>query len=955
MFSALIASSTIDNCDSSSELPTNMHNRLAYALTVLNMDFCRQFDRVFKILLDSISSEQITVRTRSLKSVTQMLEKDPSLLDRARNIRVLIMNCATDRSSMVRDSALMLIGKCTLLRPSLEQEFCKTVLTLSNDPAVGVRKRAMKLLKDMYLRNSKKEMRSAICDSLLQRTKDPEKSVSDLALQTFEDIWMSPLWGLGNATEAKVQEKLALANQVSLIVKTVQRGDNVSSVLASLIEKLHLNSSRNAPANLNVCKALVAAAFDGMIYTEDATERQEQKHILQTLTVFAKANAKLFDPAQLKHLQPYISNLSTSDELYLFRYAVAIFRCVLPAVPSLQHTLLREVQNALLQSVSKLGVLELDEVAACLWTINGALVNPEKLGKLMISVLKNLHPLKAENLNESSKKEVVSRKKYIRIAGYFGKHCDFEDQAKVFHESFTWWKGSSVAGLIIDCIFPYANNRQQLTVKADAFNSIGLICQSRPYQFNEEHISNAFAQVLAGDEPELQNVVLSGFRDFFVNQEEQSELKQEIIQGEGKQIANGKLGASMTASDSDSASALIAQRFLKCVLRISLAGLDVSALTATEVIASINRQGLVHPKESAPALVALETSSNAAIAEIALLTHRNLHQQHESMFEREYMRAINEAFKYQKNIVKDTSGFTIQPYAAKLGPMFDIIKSSKGKYQKKFLSGLCSKINFEPSKVDVTGHPPTSLEYARFLLENLAFFEYPQIDELLHVIACMESIVSSTGTVIAHGISTELFRFLEGTMLEEGDHGAQKEGQQSADADVDPLRLRQLTTGSIILSAMWETRTFLRRLYGLHSNQQRRESKSKASSRDLSKAPAKTHGISGESFLAGIAEKVKSLESHEGMFRQCKDFVELLSVDSELKVTSEGEDGEERPQTPSGDEGNTPVPASGGSRPLKRKGSLSAAGTPHRKKKGRPSLSRKKSGKSAEDDDYGSD
>ena len=921
------------------------------------MDFCRQFDRVFKILLDSISSEQTTVRTRSLKSVTQMLEKDPSLLDRARNVRVLIMNCATDRSSMVRDSALMLIGKCILLRPALEQEFCKTVLTLSNDSAVGVRKRAMKLLKDMYQRSSQRDLRSTICDSLLQRVNDSEKSVSDLARQTFEDIWISPLWSIGTANEAKVQENLALADQINLIIRTVQRGDRVPSVLVSLIRELLLHSSKSAIANFKVCKALVAAAFDSMIYTENGTERHEQRHILQTLTIFARANARLFDPDQLKHLQPYIANLSTSDDLHLFRYAVVIFRSILPTIPTLQHALLHEVQKALLQSVAKLGMLELDEVAACLWTINGALHNPEKLVKLIISVLKNLNASKDENFTGSNKKDMLSRlKKYIRIAGYFGKHCDFEDLAKAFHESLPWWRGSSVAGLIINCIFPYANSTQQLSLKIDAFNSIGLVCQSRPYQFNQEHISSAFEKVLEGNEPELQNVVLSGFRDFFAKQEGQSEVKLDSGPDGASKVSNSKLGASMTASDSDSASALIAQRFLKSVLHIALTSQDTSALTATEVIASINRQGLVHPKESAPALVALETSSNPAIAEIALEAHRSLHQQHESMFEREYMRAINETFTYQKNIVKDTLGFTAQPYASKLGSMFDIIKSSKGKYQKKFLSGLCSKIDFEPSKLDVTQHPPASLEYARFLIENLAFFEFAHIDELLHTITCMEHIVSGTGTGIAHSISTEVLQIKVDPVLENADEGGQRADGQESNTDVNPLRLRQLTTGSIILSSLWEARTFLRRFYGLQSNQQRRDSKVKASVKDLNRAPAKINGISGDGLVTKIADKVKSLESHEGMLSQCRNFVELLSVDSEVKVASEGEGGEERPRTPSGDdERETPVPASGGSRSLKRKGSLSAAGTPYRKKRGKPSLSRRKSTKSVDDDDYDSE
>ena len=90
---------------SSLDALSNSQYRIAYALSLFSMDFCRQFDYILKILLDSVTSEQITVRTRSLKSVTQMLEKHPSILDRARSVKVLIVKCATDAASMVRDSA----------------------------------------------------------------------------------------------------------------------------------------------------------------------------------------------------------------------------------------------------------------------------------------------------------------------------------------------------------------------------------------------------------------------------------------------------------------------------------------------------------------------------------------------------------------------------------------------------------------------------------------------------------------------------------------------------------------------------------------------------------------------------------------------------------------------------------------------------------------------------------
>lgn len=949
-----------DTDDSTSPLEEISYgqSRLAYALTVLNMDFCRQFDRILKILLDSISSDQITVRTRSLKSVTQMLEKDPSLLDRARNVKALITKCATDVSSMVRDSALMLIGKCIVLRPTLEQDFCKTILVLTNDATIGVRKRSMRLLKDIYLRNARKDIKTVIGDSLLQRTKDSDKGVSDLARQVFEEIWLAPFWKSLDSPDLSVQDKIALKDQVGLIVRTVQRGENVASILVSLIREVLSNDSTNAAANFRVCKSLVAMAFETMIDTEEQAERLDQRHVLQTLTVFAKASSRLFTSDQLQHLQPYIANLSNSDDLYLFRSVVVVFRCVLPVMPTVQHGLLREIQNVLLRSVSKLGKAELNEVAACLWTINGTLHEPDKLVKLTVSVLKNLHALEGVDFTDQGQKDNLNRlKKYIRIAGYFGKHCDFEDHRQTFQDSLTWWKGASVAGLIVSSVNPFANAKQPLSLRADALNSTGLICQSFPHQFNQEHISIVFQDVLIEGDPELQSIVLSSFKEFFAMQERQAEVKNDEATPETQVPTGGKLGGSMTASDGDGASALIAQRFLKNVLRIALASQDLSALTATEVITSINRQGLVHPKESGPAMVALETSTNPAIAEVAFQEHRNLHQQHESMFEREYMRAIQEAFNYQRDIVKDPLGFTTPPLAAKLRCMFEIIKTSKGKYQKKFLSNYSSKIDFDFGKMDVTDNPPSTLQYSRFLIENLALFDFGRIDELLHAIACMERIVAGTGSGIAHSISTEIFHISVESALEPPADTAKEMGvtDDASSSGFDTTRLRQLTTGSIILSCLWEARTYLRRLFGLVSSQQRRDSKVKAAAKDLNKVPTKVQGVTGDRLLAAIAEKVNSLNNQESMLQQCKEFVELMSVDNEVKVAAEGEEEVDRPETPSGeDEGDTPMQASGGSKTSKRKSSASIAGTPQKRPRGRPSLGkRKKSGKSVgENDDW---
>jgi cohesin loading factor subunit SCC2 len=107
--------------------------RLAYTLTVLNMNFCKLFDGIVNLLLFSISSDQAKIRSKSLKSVINLLEVDPSLLDRDQNIMRTIFRCASDQSPMVRDSALSLIAKCMSVKPSLEEDACKIILGCATD------------------------------------------------------------------------------------------------------------------------------------------------------------------------------------------------------------------------------------------------------------------------------------------------------------------------------------------------------------------------------------------------------------------------------------------------------------------------------------------------------------------------------------------------------------------------------------------------------------------------------------------------------------------------------------------------------------------------------------------------------------------------------------------------------------------------------------------------------
>lgn len=924
----------------------HVHGKFAYILTVLNSNFGKAFDAILKVLLASFLGDSAKVRSRSLKSVIYMLEKDPNLLDRDPSVLRVIHRCTTDASPMVRDSALQLIGQCIGFKPKLEEEGCRSILSCAADQTAGVRKRCIGLLKEIYHKTPRKELKLAILDSFLQRTGDHEESVAALARQTFEEIWLIPFHdSIDSTSDPKL--KMALGEQVTLIVGLAERSETALDSLSICLSAVLSDKSKSAALNYKVCKAMVKTMFQRLVEDSDGSSKEFQQALLQTITVFAKANAKLFSPDQLEALHPYIGNLSTADDLFIFRSVVVIYRCVLPYLSSSHNTLLKEVQNDLFKSVAKLSRPELNEVMACLWTINSVLQNTNRLVKLTVSVLKPMQQYKSMDLSSTTHAAILARaKSYIRIAGCVGRHCDLEKYASHFKREFPTWSGGSVAALMIDSIVPFTGSKQPFDLRVMALESLGAICQSWPGQFGRESTRQTFAQAFKEDAPSLQNIVLRSFADFFAIHEGKSE---KAVMPNAEAVAQEdttRLGGSLKASDNDGAAALIAQNFLSNMLQVAQSRQDTYSLTAIELIASINRQGLVHPKECAGVLVSLETSTVPAIAKVAFDTHKMLHQQYESMFEREYMRAVQEAFYYQRDIVGDSQGATHRPYTSKLAPLFEIVKISNSRYQKKFLSNLCNKVNFELKKLDATGNPPEHLLLARFISQNLAYFDYGQLAELVPTIACIERIVSASGTIVAHAIETEISPTPIGAPQLDASNGTMPEFAPQMPPtplprEANPKTLRLLATAAASLSMLWEARTHLRRLYGVNAHSKVKEGKPAA--KDLNKAATKVHGVTGDKFWDAVARNMTALDSQETMHQKCREFATLLSIDDEFRVDAD-EDADEDNLDAAVDVDETVAP-----RVMKRKSSVSSSSINKRPKNRKSSSGKKKS--SAEPDE----
>ena len=964
----LLSNPSLVEAESGFDRVTTVQARLAYTLTVLNMNFCKLFDGIVGLLLFSISSDQAKIRSKSLKSVINLLEVDPSLLDRDQNIMRTIFRCASDQSPMVRDSALSLIAKCMALKPALEEDACKVILSCATDATTGVRKRTIGLMKDIYIRDSRPDLQAAISKSLLERTSDHEESIAGLARQTLRELWISSVLPIVSSSTDSAKAHVAILQQTSMIVLTVsQNAEGLVLPLESFFRWVMKADSKESIAVSEICKRIVANLFERVVNGPETQaapgqERSNREGLLLTLVALAKADVKLVQPDQLKALQPYVSNLAVSDDLLLFRSAVNIYRCVLPFLSSSQQTLLAEIQNALFKTISKLPRTELNEVMACLWTIDGVLKNTDRLARLTISVLSNIHrvkiPLPGAAESEEQLKSVSQLRNYVRIAGSAGKCWDLQRDLTLFKKAFPTWKGDSVAGLIVDSICPLASPSRQGPLRAMAIESLGAVCQSWPGQFSKEKVREVFSEVFQGQSSDLQHIVLKAFAEFFGVREGTSEASVDANDDDQDRDL-GRLGGSLRASDHDGAAALIAQHYLHSIMHVAMTRQDFNALIAIKVIASINRQGLKHPKETAGVLVALETSSDPTISDTAYESHRLMHQQHETLFEKEDMRAVQEAFLYQKNVVTDSTGATTRPFRSKLWRLFEVIQTSNARYVKKFISNVVSRTDIERTAMDLSSNPPDHLLFVRFITQNIAYFEYGRSDEVFHTILQLENLVGKTGTGLAQAIETlngaampVITAGVEAVTVDNFQSGPIPVQEGVGPASVDPVKLKQLVAATMVLSMLWEARTHLKRQYGITQDVRQLIGKG-TDAKELAKAPTKVHGVNGDRFWDNAASIMSSLDSHDAMMMRCHEFTNLMNVDDDVKVAAEDDGSREAFSASVGPEGETSTSMMGGkgSRPGKRKSTTSVGGTP-KKKRGRPSLNgRRKSSTNVDDED----
>ena len=826
--------------------PGNAH--LAYNLTLLRSQLCESFDKVLEILLLCARSPRTSIRCKSLKVLLQILEADPFIICHAPDIKTLVSGRTNDISVSVRETSLRLISRCMALKPELEVELMPDILRRTTDDSITVRKCAIKILKDIYLRQSEPNTRSGIAEALLYRTADLDRTVREAAYQSIEEIWISP-YLIASSKNDSSQARLDTNSHLCFIAKIVQRDRRLSSIFTTTLQATILRPSKGSAA-LRVYSWFVARMFD-MIdkSTAESDTSVDAATIFQLLLIFAKTNASIFTKQQINILQPYIGKIGKEDDMIVYRCAVSILYRALPLVSNVDPTLLRSIRANLIQQVTRFNRPILSEVIPCLRTISEILQDNKPLTNLTLSCLENSRNMADIQLHDPTQPEAVRRiKKLLLIAGICGRHCNFEAQLEHLKTRFQDWEGQSVSGFMIGTFSLFSSSEQPMDVRETAFDAICMVCQMWPQHFTSSVVTALFVEVFEEKNSVLEIIILQAFKEFLLAEEQNQKISN---------VMTAKLDH-IGSSQRDGVAAFIAQRFMsnrKDVVRIALATQDDQALLATEVLASMNRQGLLHPKECTHICIALETSQNRRIADLSFSIHQILHSKYETIIEKEYMRAVDVAYEYQRDVAGNVRGATCDPYLSILHRMMEVTKTGKIKGRKKFYENLCARIDLDLSQISRL-ELPQYLQRSQFILENIAFFEYASTEELKAALIAMENVFTRSGVIVVDAIKSEIL----GRMS-----SVEESGQN------DPNRLQMLAAFSTVLSSLWDTKTYLDQQYGISGTPK--------TSGDSGKAPSKVDNINGRGFWERNCLMMTKLDSEQTMLAQCRAFVELFQED----------------------------------------------------------------------------
>ncbi|KAF9586445.1 hypothetical protein BGW38_004872 [Lunasporangiospora selenospora] len=387
------------------------------------------FDMLLTRILSMLESGTVILRTKALKALSLVVTKDHEVLAQAK-VRKTIALRLQDQSPAVRDAAVELVGKYMVQDNRILKAYYDIVSDRISDTGLNVRKRVIRLLKDLYYQAENGTMRTDIAHKLLLRVNDSETTVRELAVKCVSDVLFAPFistttttsasgaFPLSSADRTIPQETLSASGQatttgsafasnatasvsssqkrevskrarglVDIVGKlTVNQDDAFGSVVRALLQKENerIGNSNTGSSHIQPEQAFTVSGHDfrrafavivdclvDLVQTlqDEGASKQAVTATIHALYTFIKAEPLLIQSRHLGGLLVYLHCSNTSDDWRITMFVLKIFQHALRVMRDVPSHDAEMAEKLLLTLVAKCPVVLLPEAVEVLCQI----------------------------------------------------------------------------------------------------------------------------------------------------------------------------------------------------------------------------------------------------------------------------------------------------------------------------------------------------------------------------------------------------------------------------------------------------------------------------------------------------------------------------------------------------------------------------------------------------------
>ncbi|XP_061297123.1 nipped-B-like protein isoform X2 [Pezoporus flaviventris] len=747
--------------------------------------FAQSFDIYLTQILRVLGENAIAVRTKAMKCLSEVVAVDPSILarlDMQRGVHGRLM----DNSTSVREAAVELLGRFVLCHPQLAEQYYDMLIERILDTGISVRKRVIKILRDICIEQPTFPKITEMCVKMIRRVND-EEGIKKLVNETFQKLWFTP---------TPHHDKEAMTRKILNITDVVAAcRDTGYDWFEQLLQNL-LKSEEDASYKpvKKACTQLVDNLVEHILKYEETLSDSDSKGVnsgrlvacITTLFLFSKIRPQLM----VKHamtMQPYLTTkCSTQNDFMVICNVAKILELVVPLMEHPSETFLATIEEDLMKLIIKYGMTVVQHCVSCL----GAVVNKVTQNYKFVWACFNryygaLSKLKSQHQEDPNSTIFTTNKpallRSLFTVGALCRHFDFDQED---------FKGNSKVNIkdkVLELLMYFTKHSDE-EVQTKAIIGLGFAFIQHPSLMFEQEVKTLYNSILSDKNcsVNLKIQVLKNLQTYL--QEEDTRMQQ--ADRDWKKVAKQEDLKEMGDVSSGMSSSIM-QLYLKQVLEAFFHTQSSVRHFALNVIALTLNQGLIHPVQCVPYLIAMGTDPEPSMRNKADQQLIEIDKKYAGFIHMKAVAGMKMSYQVQQAIntcPKDpVRGFRQDESSNALcSHLYSMIRGNR-QHRRAFLISLLNLFD-DTAKTEVN--------MLLYIADNLACFPYQTQEEPLFIMHHIDITLSVSGSNLLQSFKESMVKDKKKEIKPSSDEETESDSNSGSESESEeepskPRRLRK--------------------------------------------------------------------------------------------------------------------------------------------------------------------